>query len=228
MFDRGVLTAVPALALWLLACAQTPEQVNRSGHEPYLSGDYEAALEAYREAQELDPETGAPYYNAGNAWYRMEEYEEALREYDKSLRYAEGELRSDGFFNRGNAYFQMQQYAQAVEAYKEVLRMNPDDISAKHSLELALARLPPPEPGQDPDQGERPGPQEQDQRQDSQGEQQEEIQDDEGRQQRPQSEPITEEQARQILETVAEDARTLQEHLQQVLVSPNSTPESDW
>ena len=144
MFDRGVLiAAMTALALCLLACGPTPDQVNNLGHEPYLNGDYAAALDAYEGAQGRAPEYGEPYYNAGNALYRMEEYGESLQEYDESLRYAESELRSRGFFNRGNASFQTQQYAQAIDAYKEVLRMNPDDLDAKHNLELALAQLPP-------------------------------------------------------------------------------------
>ena len=148
MFDRGLLVAVALLALFLLACGPTPAQVNNSGHEPYRNSDFAAALDTYRGAQARSPESGEPYYNAGNVLYRMEEYQGSLQEYDESLRYAESELRSRGFFNRGNAEFRVQQYAQAIEAYKEVLRMNPDDIDAKHNLELALLQIPP---------GSRPG-----------------------------------------------------------------------
>ena len=146
MFDRRVLIAVPALALCLLACGPRPDHVNNSGHEPYLNGDYVSALDAYQGATAGAHESGEPYYNAGNALYRLEEYGDSLENYDESLRYAESELRLHGFFNRGNASFQSQQYAQAIEAYKEVLRMDPDHIDAKHNLELALAQLPPPPP----------------------------------------------------------------------------------
>ena len=212
MFDRGILVAVALLALFLLACGPTPAHVNNSGHVPYRNRDLAAALDTYRGAQVRAPESGEPYYNAGNVLYRMEEYQESLQEYDESLKYAESELRSRGFFNRGNAEFRAQRYAQAIETYKEVLRMNPDDIDAKHNLELALLQIPP--QGQDQEQDDPP-PQDQEQ-------------DDPPPQDQEQDEPVTERQARQILESVGEDAQTLQERRQQVLVSPNPPSEFDW
>ena len=152
MVDRAVIAALTVLVLCLVACGQTSAQVNNSGHEAYLGGDYPAALDAYHLAQERSPDSGEPYYNSGNAIYRMGEYEDSLQSYDESIRHASGELRSGGFFNRGNASFQQQQYAQAVQAYKEVLRMNPDDRDAKHNLELALKQLSPDEQEQDEQQ----------------------------------------------------------------------------
>ena len=151
MVDRLSLLGLLVLALWVLACGPTPAQVNNSGHEPYLTGDYAAALDAYQGAQGTSPESGEPHYNAGNVLYRMGEYEDSLQSYDGALKYAQGELRSSGFFNRGNASFQQQEYEQAVEAYKEVLRMNPDDRDAKHNLELALRQIPPEEQPEEED-----------------------------------------------------------------------------
>ena len=214
MLDRGILAAAIGLALCLLACGPTPAQVNDSGHGPYLGGDYAAALESYRDAQGRAPESGEPHYNSGNALYRMEEYEDALQNFDESLMHAEGELRSHGFFNRGNTTFQQEQYLQAIEAYKEVLRMDPDDRDAKHNLELALSRIPP------EDQ------QQQDEQQDDQQEEEEEK--DEQEDEQEQDQPITESQASQILESVGEAAQTLQERRGQVLVSPKPPSEFDW
>ena len=223
MFSRGFLVAAALLALGLTACGSTPAQVNKSGHEPYLSGDYAAALDAYQGAQEGSTESGEPYYNTGNVLYCMGEYEESLQNYDESLRHASGELRSRGFFNRGNAAFQQQQYAQAVEAYKEVLRMNPEDRDAKHNLELALEQLPPEESEEEQADQQEEEEQEQDEQQDE-----EEQADQQEEEEQEQDEPITEEQARQILESVGESARTLQERRGQVLVSPKPPSEFDW
>ena len=214
MVDRAVIAALTVLALCLMACGQTPAQVNNSGHEAYQGGDYAAALEAYHLAQERSPDSGAPYYNSGNAIYRMGEYGDSLQSYDESIRHASGELRSRGFFNRGNASFQQQQYAQAVQAYKEVLRMNPDDLDAKHNLELALKQIPPDEQEESEEQDEQEQEEEQDEQQDDEEEEQQQDEEQE------QDQPITIEQARQILESVGESAQTLQERRGQVLVSP--------
>ena len=224
MFSRGILAAAAVFALCLIACGTTPAEVNNSGHDPYLSGDYPAALEAYRLAQERSFESGEPFYNSGNVLYRTGEYEDSVQDFDESLKHARGELRSSGFFNRGNALFQQQQYRQAVEAYKEVLRMNPDDQDAKHNLELALNHLPPPEEEQDQEQEEE----EEEQEQDEQQEEEEEQDQQQEEQDLEQDEPITEAHARQILESVGESAQTLQERRGQVLVSPKPPSEFDW
>ena len=222
MFSRGILAAAAVLALCLMACGTTPAEVNNSGHDPYLSGDYAAALEAYQLAQERSSESGEPFYNSGNVLYRTGEYEDSVQDFDESLKHAQGELRSSGFFNRGNALFQQQQYRQAVEAYKEVLRMNPNDQDAKHNLELALNQLPPPEEEQDQEQEEEEEEQEQDEQQEEEEEQ------DQQQEEQEQDDPITEAHARQILESVGESAQTLQERRGQVLVSPKPPSEFDW
>ena len=213
MFCHGMLIGAIALALSIVACGPTPAQVNESGHSPYGSGDHAAALEAYENAGELAPGVGEPHYNAGNALYRMDQYDESMGYYDESLRYSRGEVRTRGLFNRGNAAYRMESYAEAVEAYREVLRIDPDDLDAKHNLELALRQMPPddetPPPEEDesspPPQSESPPPPPQ-----------------------PQTEPMTAEQARQVLEAVGEDAQTLQERREQSLVSSNPQSEFDW
>ena len=128
MVCRQILVAIPAIALFMSACGQTPDQVNNSGNESYMSSDYAAALDAYEGARERVPKSGELHYNVGNAMYRIEEFEESLKEFDEALLYAMGGLRSRALFNRGNAAFRTREYAQAVEAYKEVLRMNPDHL----------------------------------------------------------------------------------------------------
>ena len=220
---RGFLAAMAILAACLLACGPTPGQVNNSGHEPYLNGDYATALESYREAENRAAESGAPHYNSANALYRTGEYEEALQSYDEAIRHAEGELRSRGFFNRGNAAFQQQDYPEAVEAYKEALRMNPDDGDAKHNLELALLRTPP-QVQQDPQEEDQDEQEEEDQ----QDEEMDDEEDEQDTETEEQDQPITETQARQILESVGEAAQTLQERRGQVLVSPKPPSELDW
>ncbi len=253
--------AIATLALLLLACTQTPADVNNAGHEPFEQAELETtpddeaieaygeALSAYEDAQLRVPEKGEPYYNAGNALYRMQDYEAALSEYDEALIWAEDDLRAKGFFNKGNVYFDMEDYPQAIEEYKKVLRIDPENDDAKHNLELAMSMLPQQdeqEQGEEPEENDQQGPEQQeqeqqDQQQDQQQEgpeneeeQQEEQQDEEQEgeegdqeeeeqpqqqpQASPQTEPITEEQARQLLQSVADDAETLQERLQQVLI----------
>ena len=264
----AILTLGVTTFLVLLACAPTPAQVNNSGNDLFesaqteetpeaASGAYQEALGAYEEAQQSEPEKAEPYYNAGNALYRMEDYEGAHNEYDDALLYAEGDLRAQGLFNKGNVYFTEEQYPEAIEAYKEVLRIQPENDDAKHNLELAMSKLPQEDQGEEPEENDEEGPQQQQEQQEDQQEQQDEQneqdqqeqeseeeqqdeqqdqqqnneQDDQQQeqaqqQQQPQTEPITPEQARQLLETF--ESQTLQERLQQVLVSPEPPPQNPW
>lgn len=155
-------------ALIALGCGAAPEQANDSGNDLFDAKDYSAATEAYRQAQELEPDAGEPYYNAGNALYRSEDYGGAIREYDEAIKRAEDPvLRADTQFNRGNAYFKLESYPNAVDAFKEALRLEPDDEETRRNLELAMRMLPTREPqqgeeqGQEPDESQEPGPQDQ-------------------------------------------------------------------
>ena len=256
MLDLRILISLTALALCIVGCMQTPADVNNAGHGSYLGGDYTSAMEHYERAAERDPGSAEPLYNTGNTLYRMEEFGESMLRYDEALRDAEGELRSSGFFNRGNASFRISQYDEAVEAYKEALRINPNDADAKHNLELALRQLPPQaqaqaqqEDAQQQDQDQDQASQEQDQSEQAQdtaqepsAQSQEERQDEQSQdeQEQAQSQKDTRETppagevsmsdagARQILESVGEEAQTLQEQRGQVLVSPNPPSEYDW
>ena len=211
MYSRALLLAATVVATWLMACGNTPAQVNNSGHALYQAGDYTAALEAYQVAQMRSPKSAEPHYNSANALYRMEKYEDSQGIYDESLRFAKGDLRASGFFNRGNASFYRERYADAVESYEEVLRMDPTNQDAKHNLELALRYLS--QEAQDEEE---------------EGQQQEDRQEEEQQEGQEQDMPLTQEQARQVLESIGERAQTLQQRRGQVLVSPKPQSEFDW
>ena len=94
--------------------------------------------------------------------------------------------------------------------------MNPDDLDAKHNLELALKQLPPQDQDEQQDSPEAQPPQAQPPPQSSQDPPPPQ---DQPPPQEPQAEPLTEEQARQALEAVGENAQTLQERREQTLIS---------
>ena len=228
MWRRKLLfVAFTVMALVVSSCSLFSDEADDTGDASNVDVDSYSSSDSYEDTLERLSEYGAQQYNAGNVMYRMGEFQESLPQYDEALMYARGELRSRAFFNRGNAAFRSQEYAQAVEAYKEVLRMNPDHLDAKHNLELALLQLPP--QGQDDEQASpeaQPPPQAQLPQSEDDAQESPEAQPPQA--QPPQTEPLTEEQARQALEAVGENAKTLAEGRQQVLVSPKLPPEFPW
>ena len=169
----------------LTACGRTEANANNEANLVFDQGDYQQALGEYERVSEELPDRPEPDYNAANAQYRLEDYERAQEELGTALLDAYGvgdeELSAKTQFNLGNALFQMgeeraavdqyeaaiEQYEGAIEAYKEVLRDNPDDVDAKHNLELALSKIEENEEEQQQQQQQ----QQQDQQQGQQGEQ---------------------------------------------------------
>ena len=245
------------LASGVLACGRETPQANSEGNDAFAEEDYAGALEAYQRAQDGSPELPQPFYNTGNAQFRQEGYDDALSSYDQAQLNADEELTGNIHFNRGNVHFNREGYEEAAEAYKEVLRLSPDDMDAKHNLELALRQMQQEQQEQqqqgqqDQEQQQQGGQQEQEEEQETEGDQQEEQEGEdeqdqpnetgqEGEEQQDQQQqpqpgpvgeqppPLTPEQARQLLEAVASDSDTLQEHLQRQQVPAGPPPDRDW
>jgi tetratricopeptide (TPR) repeat protein len=127
-----------SLLIFLPACFPSAASYNNRGNQEYEAENYDEALENYTLAKREDPDLPEPYYNSGNTFHRQGDFEAAMAQTQQSLRTAKEELAQQGSYNLGNSYFKMQDWPAAIEAYKEALRLKPDDLDAKHNLELAL------------------------------------------------------------------------------------------
>ena len=229
------------------------EELVAQGNEAFAAADYETALRAYFNANDQAPDLSEPTYNAANVYYRQEGLAEAQSLLERALTRAGGLLAQVGLFNRGNVAYEQQDFATAVNTYKQALRLNPDDADAKYNLELAqqaLQAAPPEEPPPQNQEGEEPPPeaeqgdnqqsgsQDADPNQDPAETAQERSENRDERQVEPSDknesggdqarpEQLTEEQARELLRAIEQNAETLQEHLQLRLRS-GGPAEKDW
>lgn len=224
------------------ACAPAVVHHNEAGNELFAESAYEDAIDEYRLAQVDDPDRAEPYYNAANAYNRQSQVDAALAETQQALKTANPELAAQAWYNLGNTFFDAEQWPQAIESYKEALRLRPEDLDAKHNLELALQKLEEQQQQQEQDQQSHDEQQEQQEQNEQSGstptpEQGSESSTGQEEQQstpQPSGEPqeetegMTEEQAIQLLQALLSDSQTLQEHLQEIHQAPGSVPDQDW
>lgn len=245
------------LMLLLAACGSNAGQLNNRGNKAYTENNYPEALNAYRGAQEKSPALPEPYYNAANTYYQQKNYQQAELQYQLTLRHAPETLKQQTLYNRGNLFYKNQQYQQAAEVYKEALRLNPNDEQAKYNLELTLQKLQEQnkqEQQQEDQEQNKQEQEEQDQQQSDQEQNKQEQNQDQSDQPDPPNEespppqqnqnpastqpqpgqpevqPMTRDQARQLLQSIADDSETLQQHLQQLHGQSftNQPPDQDW
>src|SRR5947199_1669927 len=65
----------------------TAESYNSQGDEFFDKGQYDQAIEAYKQAIHLKPGFAEAHNNLGDAYYNLNKYEEAASEYKQALKY---------------------------------------------------------------------------------------------------------------------------------------------
>jgi tetratricopeptide (TPR) repeat protein len=78
-------------------------------------------------------------FNQANELYQQSKYREAAGVYQQLIN--EGYHERDLYYNAGNAYYKANRTALAVYNYEKALQADPDNVAARHNLELANQRV---------------------------------------------------------------------------------------
>jgi Ca-activated chloride channel family protein len=111
------------------------------GNRLFSEGRFDEARDQYLEALRAAPESPIARFNAANALYKTEDFQNALVEYQQALELGDPQLQALANYNLGNALFQQQDLEGSLEAFKQTLRLNPGDVDAKHNLERVLEQM---------------------------------------------------------------------------------------
>lgn len=200
-----------------VAAAQRGRADVRAGNRLYEEGRFDEAHEKYLDALRDDPDSPIIHFNEANALYRTEEFARALEAYRRALEANDPSLQAKAWYNLGNALYRQQQLQESLEAYKQALRVDPNDVDAKHNLEMLLNQM---QQQQQQQQDQQQQPDSQQQSQENQGGQnQEEPQDrqegqtpneggepdDRQPQQGQQPQQMSREEAERLLQAIDED-----------------------
>jgi Ca-activated chloride channel family protein len=210
----------------------------QKGNRHYDDGNHDGALQEYLEAQEVDSTNSVPYFNAGDALYRMGQFQDGMQSFLRSAGGAEDSIAAMSYYNLGNSMFRAGDMRSAVEAYKKSLLIDPDDEDAKHNLEYALRMIEEQQQQQqDQEQSQEQDQQDQQQRQDQQQEQENQEQqqqppdqaqqDEQGRQEPPPSE-ISQDELERILAAIEASDKNTQEEMLKKASRRKRISGKDW
>ena len=220
MLQKKYIGIVLLLLVAVSASAQKAERdYIRKGNRFFKDSVYVDAEVNYRKALEVNPKSTVSMFNLGNTLTQQNKLEK-----DKSNL-------AQIYHNMGVIFHSQKDYAKAVEAYKESLRNNPKDDETRYNLALAQKQLQ--DQQQNQDQNQDQDKQDQQKEQDKQQDQQKDQQQNQDQQQQP-SQPekkdneMSKENAEQLLNSVMQDEKDVQDKVKKQQVLQGGRLEKDW
>jgi tetratricopeptide (TPR) repeat protein len=195
---------------------ETDRDYIRKGNRLFKDSVFVNAEVNYRKALDINPQSTVSMYNLGNSLSQQQKVEEAIKQYDNAAKTERDKTKlAKIYHNKGTLFQTMQDYAKAIEAYKTSLRNNPHDNETRYNLALAQKLL------KDPPQQEN-----QQNQQDQKDQQQQNPQDPQDQQQ--QGNEMSKESAEQMLNSVMQDEKKIQDKVKKKLIIQGRKLEKDW
>ena len=137
-----ILSILPLLLTANILSADPYTSVMRKGNRYYRNELFREALGFFQEGVEKNEKSVVPYFNAGSALHKMENYVQSLESLAAALeRTSDNEEIAQIHYNLGNNHYLIGNYDKAAEHYVQALEKNPYDLNTKFNLELALKKL---------------------------------------------------------------------------------------
>jgi tetratricopeptide (TPR) repeat protein len=119
--------------------AQSTRSLVNEGVDQYYQKKYNDAEVNFKKGIEKMPDSFQGNYNLGDAYYKQQRYDEAMKQYGASLtKTKDKDQMAKVYHNIGNTYLKQQKYKESIESYKNSLKLNPKDEDTKYNLSYAL------------------------------------------------------------------------------------------
>lgn len=205
------------MCLSVSSFSQNAKSFILKGNQSYIDNNYDAAANEYRDALKKSGENVTANYNLGNALYKKDQAEEAVKSYDNAIAHTnDNSVKQMAFYNKGVAYQKAKKIPECITAYKNALILDPNDEDARQNLQRALKQQQQ-QKNQDKDQKKQ--------------KQKEQPKSDKEKNNQPQQSPsrITKQDAEEKLKSLLENEKKLQDKLQKIKEAPQSNnSDKDW
>ena len=209
---KKLVTAVAVIFISFSATAQAENENIKLGNDAYKRKDYEAAIKYYNSVAEKNNATAN--YNLGNALYKIDKKEEAIAAYEKAVEVMNAPLeKSNTLYNKGVVLQNDKKTEDCIVNYKNALKIDPNNVDARHNLQLALQK-------QKEDKQKQDEQDKKDKKDDDKNKKDE--------QPKPQQSNLTQKDAEQKLQALLQKEKELQDKLHKVGTSSPDKPTKDW
>lgn len=133
---KKTLILIFFLILSLPVYAESVNSKIRNGLNLYKQQKFDESLKKFLDVQVENPENPELKYNIANSYYKMKNYEEAIKNYISAANSGDKELEQKSYYNIGNCLYRQGKLQESIEYYKKSLELNPDDKDAKFNLEF--------------------------------------------------------------------------------------------
>lgn len=203
----------------------------RKGNRQFKDSVYVDAEVNYRKALDTNPKSTIAMFNLGNTLAQQNKLQEAMEQYVGATKIEKDKSNlAQIYHNMGVIFHSQKDYAKAVEAYKQSLRNNPKDDETRYNLALAQKMLQDQQQNeQNQDQNQQQQNQQQNQQQDQNQQDQQQNQQDQQQQQPDQKDNrMSKENAEQLLKSVMQDEKDVQDKVKKKQVLQGTRLEKDW
>ncbi len=188
---------------------ETPEIYK--GNEFYRKQQFGKAAEAYQQALTKNPKSGIANFNAGNATFRQNKFDEALSSFDNTINNTgDKTLQQQAYYNKGVSFSKEQRLEESIEAWKQALKMDGNDKVTRENLEKALREL-------------KKKKEQEKQQKDKQKKEQEKQ-----KEKHKEQPKLTQQRVEQLLKALQQKEKEVNDKLNQAKVPAPTKPEKDW
>lgn len=235
MLNRRYIGSVLLLFLVTVSVFAQKEERDfiRRGNRNFKDSVYVDAEINYRKAIEVNPKSTISMFNLGNTLLVQNKLQEAMDQYVGAARIEKDKSNLAQMYHNIGVIFQSQkEYAKAVEAYKESLRNNPKDDETRYNLALAQKMLKDQQQNQQNQeqnqQNQNEQNKEQDKKENENNKQNQQKQDQQPPQPQKNDNQMSKENAEQLLKSVMQDEKDVQDKVKKQQILQGGKLEKDW
>jgi tetratricopeptide (TPR) repeat protein len=106
--------------------------ISNVGRKHYVAGEYDKAIDAFKEEIRKNPSSAEAYFNLGLAYGKTGQQDKEIAAYEQTIKLKPNV--SSTYFNLGTAYNDIGHKQKAIAAFTDAIRLNSDYFKARYAI----------------------------------------------------------------------------------------------